>query len=104
LIEFGHLVLEKKILKFLSAFLLLRYYLPLEKGYPLYLNKHESLLSKDNVCQVWLKLVQWFWRRRFLNYPTPFFHFCAYLPFEEDLALHLNKLEFTLPKDDLHQV
>jgi hypothetical protein len=33
-------------------------------------------------------------RRRFLNEPTPFLHFCNYLPFEEDLALYLNKLEF----------
>jgi hypothetical protein len=27
-----------------------------------------------------------------------------YLPFEEDLALYLNNLEFPLPKDDLYQV
>jgi hypothetical protein len=26
-----------------------------------------------------------------LNDPTPFLHFCNYLPFEEDLALNLNK-------------
>jgi hypothetical protein len=31
-------------------------------------------------------------RRRFLNDPTPFLHFCDYLPLEEDLALYLNKL------------
>jgi hypothetical protein len=31
-------------------------------------------------------------------------HFCNYLPFEEDLALYLNNLEFFLPKDDLYQV
>jgi hypothetical protein len=42
LIEFGLLVLEKKIffLNF-SLFLLFRYYLPLEKGYPFRLNKLE---------------------------------------------------------------
>jgi hypothetical protein len=39
------------------------YYLPLEKGYPLLLNKLESPSPKDDLCQVWLKLVQWFWRR-----------------------------------------
>jgi hypothetical protein len=33
-----------------------------------------------------------------------FLHFCGYLPFEEDLALSLNNLEFPLPKDDLFQV
>jgi hypothetical protein len=43
-------------------------------------------------------LAQWFWRRRFLNDPTPFLHFCDYLPLEKDLALHLNKLEFPSPK------
>jgi hypothetical protein len=42
--------------------------------------------------------------KKIFNYPTPFLHFCDYLPFEEDLALYLNNLEFTLPKDDLNQV
>jgi hypothetical protein len=46
-----------------SAFSLFRYYLPLERGYPLQLNKLEFPLPKDNLCQVWLKLVQWFRRR-----------------------------------------
>jgi hypothetical protein len=84
--------------------LLFRYYLPLEKGYPLGLKKLESPLPKDDLCQVWLKLAQWFWRGRFLNDPTLFLHFCDYLPFEGDLALYLNKLEFPLPNDNLYQV
>jgi hypothetical protein len=42
--------------------------------------------------------------KKILNEPTPFLHFCNYLPFEEDLALYLNNLEFLLPKDDLCQV
>jgi hypothetical protein len=33
-----------------------------------------------------------------------FFHFCDYLPFEENLALYLNNFEFPLLKDDLYQV
>jgi hypothetical protein len=33
------------------------------KGYPLHLNKLESPPSKDDLCQVWLKLSMWFWRR-----------------------------------------
>jgi hypothetical protein len=33
----------------------------------------------------------------------PFLHFCNYLPFEEDLAPHLNKLEFPSPKDNVYQ-
>jgi hypothetical protein len=58
----------------------------------------------DDLCQAWLKLAQWFWRRRFLNESTPFSHFCDYLPFEEDLAIYLNKLEFSSSKDNLYQV
>jgi hypothetical protein len=54
--------------------------------------------------QIWPNLAQWFWRKRFLNDPTPFLHFCNNLPFEEDLALYLNNLEFPLTKDDLYQV
>jgi hypothetical protein len=62
LIEFGLLVL-KKIFKNFSVFLLFRYNLPLENGYTLPLNKLESPLPKDDLCQVWLKFAQWFWRR-----------------------------------------
>jgi hypothetical protein len=55
--------------------------------------------------QVLLKLACCFWRRRFFkNDPTPFLHFCDYLPFKKDLALDLYKFEFPLPKDDLYQV
>jgi hypothetical protein len=71
--EIGTVVLEKKIFKKNSSvFLLFRYYLPLEKGYPLHMNNSESPLPKDDLYKVWLKLAQWFWRRRFLNEPTPF--------------------------------
>ena len=38
-------------------------YQTLEKGMALPLNKFESLLPKDALCQVWLKLALWFWRR-----------------------------------------
>jgi hypothetical protein len=62
LIEIGLLVLEK-ILKIFSVFLLFCYYLPLGKGIPLYLKNLESPPPKDDLCQVWSKLAQWFWRR-----------------------------------------
>jgi hypothetical protein len=40
---------------------------------------------------------------RFLNDPPHFFNFGDYLPFEEDLALYLNKLElFLSPKDNMY--
>jgi hypothetical protein len=38
-----------------SVFLLFRYYLPLENGYPLNLNELDSPSPKDDLCQVWLK-------------------------------------------------
>jgi hypothetical protein len=84
--------------------ILVRYYLPLEKGYPLGFNKLKFPSLKDDLYHAWLKLAQWFWRKRFLNDPTPFLHFCYYLLFEEDLALYLNTLEFPSPKDNLYQV
>jgi hypothetical protein len=51
-------------------------------------------------------MAQWFWRRKILNEPTPFSHFCDYPPFEEDLTLYFNNnyLEFPSPKDALCQV
>jgi hypothetical protein len=76
----------------------------LERGNPIHLNKLESPSPKGDLCQVWLEMAQWFYRRRFLNDPTPFLHFCDYLPLEEDLALYLNKLEFPSPKDNVYQV
>ena len=87
-----------------SVFLLFRHYLPLETGYPLPLNRFKSPLPKDGLCQVWSKSAQWFWRRKLLNEPSRFLHFCDYLPFEEDLVLYLNKLEYPSPKDNLYQV
>jgi hypothetical protein len=105
LIEFGQLVLEKKIFKNFQCIFTLSLLSPLRvKGYPLHLKKLKSPPSKNDLCQVWLKLVMWFRRRRFVKDPTPFLHFRDYLPFEEDMALYLNKLEFPSPKDNLYQV
>ena len=56
------------------------------------------------LCQVWIKLAQWFWRRRLLNSVNIFSIFCYYLPLEKGMVLHLNKLESTSPKDALYQV
>jgi hypothetical protein len=70
----------------------------LERGNPLGLNKLELPSPKDDLCQVSLKLAQWFWRGRFLNNSTLFLHFCDYLPFEEDLALYLKNLNSLHPR------
>jgi hypothetical protein len=104
LIDFGQLVLEKAIFKKRIQCIFFGYHPPLERGNPHRLNEFKSPSSKDNLCQVWLKLAQWFWRRRFFNDTTPFLHFCLYLLFEEDLAIYLNKLEFSSPKDNFYQV
>ena len=65
LVEIGSVVQEKRIFfNFVNVFSLFRNYLPLEKGGNLHLKKLESPSPKDALCQVWLKLVQWFWRRR----------------------------------------
>ena len=36
------------------------------------MNKPESPLPKDALCQDWLKLAKWFWRRGFLNFVDVF--------------------------------
>ena len=59
---------RRRFLNFVNVFSLFRNYLPLEKSMALHLNKFESPSPNDALCQVWLKLVQWFWRRRFLNF------------------------------------
>jgi hypothetical protein len=63
--NFGFLVLEKKSLKknsvYFYSFTIIS---PLEKGYPLLLKALKSSPSKDDLCQVWLKSAQWFWRKR----------------------------------------
>ena len=91
-------------LNFVNVFSLSRNDHPLEKGWTLHLNKFESPSPKDALCQVWLKLAQWFWGRRFFNFVNVFSLFHNYLPLEKAGALYLNKLESPLPKDALCKV
>ena len=56
--------LRRRYLKFVNIFSLFPYYFPLEKGVALHLNKFESPLPKDILCQVWLKLAKLFLNRR----------------------------------------
>ena len=62
---------RRGFIKVLNVFLLFPNYLPFEKGVALHLNKIEFPSPKDALCQVWLKLVQCFWRRRFLKVLFP---------------------------------
>jgi hypothetical protein len=71
---------------------------------PLHFNKLEFHPLKDYLCQIWLKLAQWFWRGRFLNDPIPSLHFCDYLLIEENPVLYLNKFQFPSPNDHVYQV
>ena len=54
---------------------------------------------KYALCQDWLKVAHWFWRRRFFKFVNVFSKFHNYLPLEKGVALHLNKLESPTPKD-----
>ena len=87
-----------------SGISLIRNYLPFEKRGALHFNKIESPSPKDALCQVWLKLAKWFWRRRFLNFVNVFSLFRNYLPLGKGGALLLNKLESPSPKDALCKV
>ena len=60
LAEIGPVILEEEIFKSVNVFSLFRYYLTLEKGRALHLNKLKSPSPKDALCKVWLKLAQWF--------------------------------------------
>ena len=77
-----------------NIFLLLKYYLFLENGMALHLNKFEISLPKNILWQVWLKLVQWF-QKRFLNVHV-FWSFHCYIPSDRGVSylnlLHLREL------------
>ena len=55
----------KRFFNFVNAFLIFCYYLPLEKGMAFHLKKLKLSSTKNDLCQVWLKLALWLWRRRF---------------------------------------
>ena len=95
---------RRRFLNFVNVSSLFHYSLPLENSWALHLNKQESLSPKNALCQVWLKLAQWFSRRRFFNFVNVFSLFRNYLPLEKGGALHLNKQESPSPKDALCQV
>ena len=94
----------RAFLNSINVFSLFRIYLPLERGMALHLNKPEYPSPKNALCQVWLKLALLFLRRRFLNFVNVFSLFCNHPSLERGMALHLNKIEFTLSKDALYQV
>ena len=57
LVEIGPMVLKNKIFfKIVTLFLLFSNYLPFALGVALHLNKFESPLPGNTLCQIWLKL------------------------------------------------
>ena len=56
----------------------------------LHLNKLESPSSMDALCQVWLKLDQWFWRKELFYLINVFLLFRNFLLLEKVWGLHLN--------------
>ena len=54
--------MRRRYLNFVNVFSLFPYHLSLEKGVALHFYKIESLLTKNPLCQVWLKLAEWFLR------------------------------------------
>ena len=51
----------------------------MEKDRALHLNKLNSPSAKDDFCQVWLKLANWFWRKRYLKFVDVFCYFVIYM-------------------------
>ena len=83
-LKFAQWFWKREFFNFVNVFSLLCNYLPLENGRTFHLKKLESPSPKDALWQVWLKLVQWFWRRRFLNFVNVISLFHNYLPLEKE--------------------
>ena len=82
----------RRFLNFVNVFSLFGNHLPVKKGRALHLNNLIYPLPKDDLCQGWLKLDQWFYRIRFLNFVNVFSLFGNHLPVKKGRALHLNNL------------
>ena len=54
--------------------------------------KKQITVTPDTLCQDWLNLAQWFWRKRFLEVGKVFLLFLNYFSLVEGLGLHLNNL------------
>ena len=68
----------------------------------LHLNKLKSPSPKEALCKIWLKLVQWFWRRK-ISLSLYLHYFVIISPWKRT-PLHLNKLDFSSTKDALCSV
>ena len=76
----------------------------MEKGGALHLNKLESPSHKNALCQVWLKLAEWFWRKKNFLICQCISQFRNNRRLEKGRTLHLNKLESLSPKNAVCKV
>ena len=103
--EIDQVILENKILFLHFCLCFYRYFAFFSSwkrvGPFVWTNLVESFSSKDALCQVWLKLAQWFLKRRFLNfrYFVIISHWNRTGPF-----IWKKKLELSSPKDASCQV
>ena len=74
---------------------------PLEEGSGPSFKQTLIPLPKNALCQVWLKLAKWFWRRRFLNIFNIILLFCYYLPLEKGIGPSFEETLFPLPNNVL---
>jgi hypothetical protein len=93
-------VLEKIFFNIFLVFLHFCYYLPLEMTNGHHMNKSESPSPKDDLDQVWLKLVQWFWRRRFFFFvfSVYFYIFAIISPWKWPMVIKRTNLNPLLPR------
>ena len=68
-----------------------------KQGVALCFYKRKSSLPKDSLCQVWLKLPQWFFKR-FLNFVNVFLLFRNYVPLERGVDLYFNNFNHLYPR------
>ena len=70
----------EEVFKFRQCIFSISEFSPFGKGGGLHLNKLESPSPKDALCQVWLKLAQWFLRRSFFISSMYFRYFVIISP------------------------
>ena len=67
---------------------------PWKRVWPFIWGNLKSPPSRDALCsfvQSLVELVQWFWRRRFLNFINAFSLFCNYFPLEKGVGLYFSR-------------
>lgn len=88
------MALDKKIFKTTNPFSLFLDYLPFEEKMPFQLNKFKIFPPNDALCQLELRLAQWFWRRIFLRHSIPFSLFPKWYLLKVNWLILINLIVF----------